>query len=185
MRIISGLFRGKHIHAPGHLPVRPTTDFAKTGLFNILSNRYRFPDIRVADLFAGTGNLSYEFVSRGCSELYAVDNHPGCVRFIRDTFTLLKCGNKAQAVQADALSWLKVQKTPFDIVFADAPFAETPAAELVDAVLKYELIAAGGCLIIEHEVSHECSHLPGFQETRKYGTVCFSFFNPPSPQQLL
>jgi 16S rRNA (guanine(966)-N(2))-methyltransferase RsmD len=176
VRIISGNFRGKSIIAPPHLPVRPTTDFAKTGLFNILASRYRFAGIRVADLFAGTGSLSYEFFSRGCTEIIAVDRNAGCIRFIRDTFKSLQSPPTILQVQSDALEWINKTTETFDVIVADPPFAETPAEELVSRVKSRSLLRPGGILIIEHSATRDLSSLPGFTERRKYGLVCFSFF---------
>ena len=176
VRIISGHFRGKSIQAPAHLPVRPTTDFAKTGLFNILASRYRFHTIKVADLFSGIGSLSFEFFSRGCSEIASVDRHPGCVRFIRDTFKLLNAPATVRVVQSDVLEWLNTTPETFDVIVADAPFAETPAIELVDRVRSRALLRSGGVLVIEHAPDRDLSDLTGFTERRKYGQVCFSLF---------
>lgn len=177
MRIISGTLRGKTIQAPTHLPVRPTTDFAKTGLFNILASRYRFNAIRVADLFAGTGSLSYEFFSRGCTDITSVDRHPGCIRFIRDTFKQFNAPTSVVTIQSDALEWLNKTTEAFDVVLADPPFAETPATRLVDLIRTRSLLRPGGVLIIEHAPDRDLCDLPGFTERRKYGQVCFSFFS--------
>lgn len=176
MRIISGRHRGRIIKAPAKLPVRPTTDFAKTGLFNILQNRYRFERIAVLDLFAGTGSLSYEFLSRGCVQITAIDKHPGCVRFIRDTFSQLQAPAGVSVIQADALRWLKASRQAFDVIIADAPFADTPAEALVDTVKHNHLLKKDGSLIIEHASTSELDSLSGFQERRRYGQVSFSFF---------
>lgn len=156
--------------------MRPTTDFAKSGLFNILSNRYNFRNCTVLDLYAGTGALTYEFASRGCSKVTAVDKHPGCIRFIKETLQLLQAVPGIQAVNADALRFLKNSRGPYDIIIADAPFAETPAAELVEIVFNQSLLTPKGVLIIEHETTQPLTGLPHLQETRKYGTVSFSFF---------
>lgn len=176
MRIISGNFRGKTILAPSSLPVRPTTDFAKTGLFNILATRYRFNQIRVADLFAGTGSLTYEFFSRGCNDIISVDRHQGCIRFIRETLKNLKAPPTIYQLQTDALEWINNTTETFDVIVADPPFAETPAQELVTRVANRSLLRSGGVLIIEHAAERDLSSLPGFTERRKYGLVCFSFF---------
>jgi 16S rRNA (guanine(966)-N(2))-methyltransferase RsmD len=104
MRIVSGKWKGKRIVAPKNLPTRPTTDFAKEGLFNILNNRFFFDDLRVLDLFAGTGNIAYEFASRGAREITCVDQNKGCVRFIGEMADDL--GANIQSVQLDA--WLFV-----------------------------------------------------------------------------
>lgn len=178
MRIISGTFRGKKIQAPAGLPVRPTTDYAKTGLFNIIASRYRFSQLSVADLFSGTGSLTYEFFSRGTTVLTAVDRAPGCVRFIKETLKSLQAPDKVVAIQSDVLSWLETCADSFDIIVADPPFAETPASEIVDIVSNRKLLRRDGILIIEHAGDRDLSGLPGFAESRKYGNVRFSFFKP-------
>jgi 16S rRNA (guanine(966)-N(2))-methyltransferase RsmD len=176
VRIISGRHRGRLIRPPAQLPVRPTTDYAKTGLFNILNNYYRFDRIAVLDLFAGTGSLSYEFLSRGCEQITAIDKHSGCVNFIRCTFDLLEAPSGVNVIKADVISWLQRCSIQFDVIIADAPFAETPGEELVRIIAEKKLLKAGGCLIIEHVSTMELSQLPGFREKRSYGHVSFSFF---------
>lgn len=176
MRIISGIYGGRQLHPPKNLPVRPTTDFAKTGLFNVLSHRYNFKKLKVLDLYAGTGALTYEFASRGSTEVTAVDKHPGCIRYIRETLRLLQVAPGIQAINADALRFLKNCNQQYDIIIADAPYAETPAAALTELVFGLTLLRPGGLLIIEHESRQPLNEVPYLLETRKYGNVSFSFF---------
>jgi 16S rRNA (guanine966-N2)-methyltransferase len=177
MRIVSGKWKGKRIVAPKNLPTRPTTDFAKEGLFNILNNRFFFDDLRVLDLFAGTGNIAYEFASRGAGEITCVDQNKGCVRFIGEMADDL--GVNIQPVQLDA--WLFVQKTTtsYDIVFADPPYDWDKHEALAEAIIQKGFLKEGGEAIIEHSADTDLSHLPGFFEHRKYGHVHFSFFSRP------
>lgn len=177
MRIVSGKWKGKRIVAPKNLPTRPTTDFAKEGLFNILNNRFFFDDLRVLDLFAGTGNIAYEFASRGAGEITCVDQNKGCVRFIGEMADDL--GANIQPVQLDA--WLFVQKTTtsYDIVFADPPYDWDKHEALAEAIIQKGCLKEGGEAIIEHSADTDLSHLPGFFEHRKYGHVHFSFFSRP------
>jgi 16S rRNA (guanine966-N2)-methyltransferase len=177
MRIVSGKWKGKRIVAPKNLPTRPTTDFAKEGLFNILNNRFFFDDLRVLDLFAGTGNIAYEFASRGAGEITCVDQNKGCVRFIGEMADDL--GANIQPVQLDA--WLFVQKTTtsYDIVFADPPYDWDKHEALAEAIIQKGFLKEGGEAIIEHSADTDLSHLPGFFEHRKYGHVHFSFFSRP------
>ena len=177
MRIVSGKWKGKRIVAPKNLPTRPTTDFAKEGLFNILNNRFFFDDLRVLDLFAGTGNIAYEFASRGAGEITCVDQNKGCVRFIGEMADDL--GANIQPVQLDA--WLFVQKTTtsYDIVFADPPYDWDKHEALAEALIQKGFLKEGGEAIIEHSEDTDLSHLPGFFEHRKYGYVHFSFFSRP------
>jgi len=177
MRIVSGKWKGKRIVAPKNLPTRPTTDFAKEGLFNILNNRFFFDDLRVLDLFAGTGNIAYEFASRGAGEITCVDQNKGCVRFISEMADDL--GANIQPVQLDA--WLFVQKTTtsYDIVFADPPYDWDKHEALAEALIQKGFLKEGGEAIIEHSADTDLSHLPGFFEHRKYGHVHFRFFSRP------
>jgi len=177
MRIVSGKWKGKRIVAPKNLPTRPTTDFAKEGLFNILNNRFFFDDLRVLDLFAGTGNIAYEFASRGAGEITCVDQNKGCVRFIGEMADNL--GANIQPIQLDA--WLFVQKTTtsYDIVFADPPYDWDKHEALAEVLIQKGFLKEGGEAIIEHSSDTDLSHLPGFFEHRNYGHVHFSFFSRP------
>jgi len=177
VRIVSGKWKGKRIVAPKNLPTRPTTDFAKEGLFNILNNRFFFDDLRILDLFAGTGNIAYEFASRGAGEITCVDQNKGCVRFIGEMADDL--GANIQPVQLDA--WLFVQKTTtsYNIVFADPPYDWDKHEALAEALIQKGFLKEGGEAIIEHSADTDLSHLPGFFEHRKYGHVHFSFFGRP------
>ncbi len=178
MRIISGTHKGRRITAPKLLPVRPTTDMAKEALFNILHNQYHFEGVTVLDLFAGTGNLSYEFASRGCLHITAVDSNRKCVRFIEATAKSLAL--PITAVNGKVLAYL--QKTPslFDIIFADPPY-DQPHGDFLkihEIVFGRSLLREGGKLIIEHSKHTTLSGLAGFEELRKYGGSVFSFFSP-------
>ena len=157
MRIVSGKWKGKRIVAPKNLPTRPTTDFAKEGLFNILNNRFFFDDLRVLDLFAGTGNIAYEFASRGAGEITCVDQNKGCVRFVGEMADDL--GANIQPVQLDA--WLFVQKTTtsYNIVFADPPYDWDKHEALAEALIQKGFLKEGGEAIIEHSADTDLSHL--------------------------
>ena len=176
MRIISGKYRGKRIVAPKRLPVRPTTDMAKEGLFNILNNRYFFNELNVLDLFTGTGNISYEFASRGVLHITAVDQNAHCVRFVAQTSASL--GSEIKTVKSDALKFLHDTGQTLDIIFADPPYAFTAkeCEKIVEAIFKKDLLSQDGLLIIEHAPQTDLCSLPHFQESRKYGSSVFSFF---------
>jgi 16S rRNA (guanine966-N2)-methyltransferase len=177
VRIIGGLYRGKKIQAPESLPVRPTTDFAKTGLFNILLNHYDLEKIRVLDLFAGTGSISYELLSRGCSEIDIVDRNKACVQFIRQTMEKLRAPSGIRVHYADALTFLGKDQQKYDVIFADPPFDMEITQDLVHSVHDLNKLDDDGLLITEHQSLKNYSGLPGFYEMRKYGNVSFSFFN--------
>lgn len=176
MRIISGTHKGRRLTAPKNLPVRPTTDFAKEALFNVLHNRFYFDDLSVIDLFAGTGNISYEFASRGCKHITCVDAHPGCIKFIAKTARELQFS--IETVKSDAFSFLEKTGRQADIIFAD-PFYDLPEdrfAELVRLVFGNRLLLPDGLFIVEHFKRNTLAHLPHFSYSKKYGSSMFSFF---------
>jgi len=175
MRIIRGTHRGRKITAPANLPVRPTTDLAKESLFNILDNHIYFEDIRVLDLYAGTGSISYEFASRGSQQVIAVDIHPYCVRFINETATRLGF-NQMKAIRSSSLGFLNHCSDKFDLIFADPPYDLEGVEEVVKLVFEKDLLRESGWLIIEHSQEKDFSAFPNFAEHRNYGKVNFSFF---------
>lgn len=174
MRIVSGTHRGRIIKPPKNLPVRPTTDIAKESLFNILNNLICFEDLKVLDLFAGTGSISFEFSSRGCKEVTAVEQNFKCVNFIKKTSDQLNMGG-IKVVQANTFSFLKTS-LQYDLIFADPPYDIGRYEELTNLILNNNILAKEGLLIIEHPAEIQLSHFPGFSQLRNYGKVHFSFF---------
>jgi 16S rRNA (guanine966-N2)-methyltransferase len=175
MRIVAGKFRGRVIRPPKGLPVRPTTDQAKEALFNILSHRLDFEGMRVLDACAGTGNMSYEFLSRGVTELVAVDADAKCVQFIQSTFREL--GEKgARAIQQPVEKFFKGPAQEFDLIFMDPPYAMPGQDALVAHILAGGWLARDGVFILEHSSLQDFSGLAEFVELRKYGGSSFSFF---------
>jgi 16S rRNA (guanine966-N2)-methyltransferase len=175
MRIIGGKNQRRQIHAPVKLPVRPTTDMAKEALFSILNNHFDFEVINVLDLFAGTGNISYEFASRGAVEIISVDINNQCIQFIRETAGKLQMSN-LKAVRAETFHFLSFCKTSFDIVFADPPYDMERIKEIPDAVFSADILKVEGMLIVEHGERVKFTDHPNFFESRHYGKVWFSFF---------
>lgn len=175
MRVISGNFRGKIINAPNTLSLRPTTDFAKTGLFNILCNRCDLEKVSALDLFSGTGNITYEFISRGTPYIVSVDSNPLCTKFIKSTFKFLSAG-RAEVVCADALFFLEKNNIAFDLIFADPPFNFLHYSNLIDAALNKKNLKANGFFVLEHQNKVSFNSHPSFIEERKYGNVMFTFF---------
>jgi 16S rRNA (guanine966-N2)-methyltransferase len=175
VRIITGKFRGKQIHPPANLPVRPTTDFAKVSLFNILNNLVDFEGLRVLDLFAGTGSISYEFFSRGASMVTAIDKDSHCIAFISKTAESMKADN-LEAVREDALQFLKHPFGQYDLVFADPPYDMEGIETIPDQVLGSGILIPDGYFILEHSRDQDFSDHPDFHEHRKYGNVNFTFF---------
>ncbi len=176
MRIISGKYKGKRLTAPKKLPVRPTTDMAKEGLFNILRNQYNFSLISVIDLFAGTGNISYEFISRGTQNITAVDSHYACLSYIKTI--ALELDSPIETVKSDVYSYLEKVKHSADIIFADPPYDFTTEqfSKIAALVFDNELLNKDGVLIIEHSKHTSLEESPYFSNSRKYGGSVFSFF---------
>lgn len=179
MRIISGIFRGRHIRPPANFKARPTTDFAKESLFNILANQYDFEGLDVLDLFSGTGSISYEFASRGARSVLALEMVPAHYKFIRDTVKSLDL-DQVSVIRADVFKYLKRPYQSFDIVFADPPYDHPGLAELPDLVLSTEILQNKGVFILEHPGSFSFTAHPLFHEHRKYGGVNFTMFRKSS-----
>ncbi len=175
-RIISGRFRGKKIQAPKNLPVRPTTDFAKEALFNILNNHLYFDEIKALDLFAGTGNISYELASRGCGDITAVDGSPACTRFIEKTAESMQLEG-LKVIRSEALQFLQRDFRSYDLIFADPPYDYEDYQKIVETVFMNRLLTDEGILVIEHQQRVSLEELDHFVESRKYGNVRFSLFS--------
>ena len=174
MRIINGTLKGRRFTLPGHIPTRPTTDFAKTGLFNILDNRIDYEETIALDLFHGTGSISIELVSRGCKQVTSVDIHTGCNQFLRQVAVDFKL--PITVIKADALPFVESLKQGYDLIFADPPYDWPSYMPLVEMILNGSKLNTEGWLIIEHDTRHDFSLMPRFVEERKYGNVHFSFF---------
>ena len=175
MRIISGKYRGKKINAPKNLPVRPTTDFAKESLFNILANRVDFEDLKVLDLFAGTGSISFEFASRGSKSVKAVDMNNHCIDFIRKMADDLNFSNLT-STKSNVFQYLNNNIDSFNLIFADPPYDLADSVNIPDLIFDNNLLKDDGILIIEHSRNLSFSEHSNFREHRKYGNVNFSFF---------
>ena len=178
MRIISGTHKGRVIHAPHNLPVRPTTDFAKEGIFNILNNNFEFDGLTVLDLFCGTGNISYEFASRGCTDITSVDQNYACCEFVKKTISAYKM-DQVKVIKSDAFSFLKKTANTFHIIFCDPPYElELEKFKLIpEIVFSNNLLKPEGWLIVEHGPHTDLSVMEHFKEKRNYGNVNFSIFD--------
>ncbi len=174
MRIISGRFKGRILKAPQKLPVRPTTDQAKEGLFNILHNWYDFDELRVLDLFAGTGNIGYEFWSRGVAHLTSVDQHQGCVNYIKGQYREMEING--EVIRSEAGRFLEKTEGNWDIIFMDPPYGMPGLDHLVSRIFERDLISGHGVAILEHPSQESYTHLEHFSEQRKYGGSIFSIF---------
>lgn len=175
MRIIAGTLRGRRLNPPTSLPVRPTTDMARESLFNILNNYVDYEECAVCDLFAGTGAVSVEFISRGAAEVVAVDNNSQCIDFIRSTADRLNLAN-LRPLRVDAFDYIKRSPRQFDILFADPPYALETLPQLPDLVFAGTILAEGGIFVLEHSAQHQFDQHPNFWQHRHYGKVNFTFF---------
>lgn len=176
MRIISGSHKGRRIQAPKNLPVRPTTDMAKEALFNILRSKINIPRSSVLELFAGSGNMSYEMLSRGAASVHAVDIHHACIAFIKKTATTLDF--EITTTKSDVFEFLKKHNGSYDLIFADPPYAfeEDEFLQIPNYVFERNLLNPGGMLIIEHSKHTDLSAHSHFDNARRYGGTVFSFF---------
>jgi 16S rRNA (guanine(966)-N(2))-methyltransferase RsmD len=163
------------IKPPKNLPVRPTTDLAKESLFNILNNKIDFNGKSVLDLFAGTGAISFEFISRGCLPVTSVDLNFHCTKFIKSTSESLKMGNH-KIIRSEVFRFLKTNRAKYNIIFADPPYAMDRFSELVRVIFDKNMLHENGLLIVEHPREVDFSNEKHFFEKRKYGKVNFSFF---------
>lgn len=175
MRIIGGKFRGKVILPPSDYKARPTTDFAREGLFNVLDNEYEFDSLAVLDLFGGTGAISYEFASRGAGEIYCVEMNPANASFIKSTAASFGMDN-ITVVRHNVFEFLPICKKKFDIVFADPPYAIEGLDTIPDKVFSCGIVHPGGYLILEHPGTFSFAGHPKFVKEKKYGNVHFTFF---------
>ena len=175
MRIISGKYRGRTINPPRNLRARPTTDFAKENLFNVLVNLVDFEELDVLDLFSGTGSISYEFASRGARSVTSVEVNSVHYNFIRQTARELKFDN-FYAVKANAFLYLKSCTKKFDLIFSDAPYDLEGSEEIISIIFERDLLENDGFLIFEHSKEQNFSDHPKFWQSRSYGSVQFSFF---------
>jgi len=178
VRIIRGSHKGKKIVAPKNIKARPTTDFAKEGLFNILENKLDFESISVLDLFCGTGNISLEFASRGAERVLSVDIALASFKFLNNVIRQLELEH-VHPIKKDAYRYLRTCSEKFDVIFADPPYENEHIRSIPGLVFDNELLEHEGYLIVEHSKQTDFSDNPYLVETRNYGKVNFSFFEHP------
>ncbi len=175
MRIISGSFKGRMIHPPKNFKARPTTDFAKESLFNIINNNFDYSDIKALDLFSGTGSISYELASRGSSDIVSVELNYNHFAFIKKTAAELKF-SQIKVVRADVFKFLKTCNRTFNLIFADPPYDLENIESIPDIIFEKELLESEGWLILEHGSRTDFSTHENYKEQRVYGSVNFSIF---------
>lgn len=180
MRIVGGKYRGRTFIPGKSFKARPTTDMAKESLFNVLQNLTDFENIRALDLFAGTGSISYELASRGCTNITAVEIFPPHVNFIREVIE--KLGEKhIRLVKSNVFVFAAHIKEQFDLIFADPPYDHPKFAEVADLIFIHNLLKPEGIFILEHSGDYDFSKHAKFKELRRYGSVHFSIFENSLP----
>ena len=181
MRIIGGKFKGRRFNPPAkNWPTRPTTDFAKEGLFNILNNSLDFTELKVLDLFGGTGNHSYEFISRGCKDVTYVDKFGGCVAFVKKTSKELGIEAYLKINKADVFKFMMRTTEKYDYIFAGPPYPLPNLDTIPDKIFEHQLLNPEGWLVLEHNPNHNFEEHSYFFQVRNYGTTLFSFFENPA-----
>lgn len=175
MRIISGKLKGRTFNPPKYFRARPTTDFAKENLFNILNNRIYWEETSALDLFGGTGGISYELFSRGCKKVVCVEKDFKHAGFIEKTKNELKAENFT-VLKMDVFKYLEYYNQKFDFIFADPPYDLKNFEEVPKQVLAKDILNEEGLFILEHSKEYDFSEYPEFVEVRTYGSVNFSFF---------
>lgn len=178
MRIISGKWKGRRLSAPKNLPTRPTTDFAKEALFNIINHRLFLDEITALDLFAGIGSISLEFASRGAQKIVSVEQNQKCVQFIQETKLKLEAEN-IDVIKSDVFQFLsKPSQEKFDVIFADPPFdmSSDDYFKIIQLVFENNFLEEDGIFVLEHPQSITFDEQLNFTEHKKYGNVHFSFF---------
>lgn len=176
MRIIGGKLRGKSINPPAGYKARPTTDFAKEGLFNALDNEFFFDDLAVLDLFGGTGSIAFEFASRGAGNVISVEMNPVNAGFIKKTAAALGVDDTVKVVHHNVFDFLQLCALRFDIVFADPPYALEGLETLPDKVFAQEILYPECYFILEHPGTFSFVFHPRFVKEKTYGKVHFTFF---------
>jgi len=175
MRIISGIYGGRRLSPPKNITARPTTDFAKESLFNLLNNRMDFEGIDMLDLFAGTGGIGIECASRGAREVTAVE-----IAHVQQNWIIACCRQlgirNLSVIRGDVFKFLSACRTKYDLIFADPPYALEQLPALPDVILDRNILKEDGWLVIEHGKDTDFTDHPRHKETRTYGSVHFSFF---------
>ncbi|GLR16272.1 RsmD family RNA methyltransferase [Portibacter lacus] len=177
MRIISGTFKGRKFYPPAKKwPTRPTTDYAKEGLFNMLMNEIDFEETKMLDLFGGTGNHCYEFISRGCNDATYVDKFGLAVKFVHQIAGELEVSDKINVVKYDVFKYVAKCTETYDYIFAGPPYALPTLDKLPDEIFATNILSKDGLFVLEHDHTNDFSDHPNFLKQRSYGSAIFAFF---------
>lgn len=175
MRIITGKYKGRHFDIPRSFKARPTTDFAKENIFNVINAYVDWEETTALDLFAGTGSISLELLSRGCQQVISVEKDRDHARFISQCMEKLDT-NEHILIKGDVFRFLKSCHQKFDLIFADPPYALPELETIPDLIFQYDLLKEDGLLVFEHGKNNDFSTHPHFIEHRSYGSVNFTLF---------
>lgn len=175
MRIITGIYKGRRFDIPHTFKARPTTDFAKENIFNVLNSYIDFEDATALDLFAGTGSISLELLSRGCQQVVSIEKDRDHHAFIRQCVQKLGADNSV-VIRGDVFRYIKSCSQQFDFIFADPPYQLTELTQIPDLIFEKDLLKEEGIFVLEHGAQNDFSNHPHFVEHRKYGSVNFSIF---------
>ena len=177
MRIIRGKLKSRRFSIPKNFPSRPTTDFGKEGLFNILENTFSLQDLAILDLCAGTGNITYEFASREAGKILAVDTNYNCCKFIQKMVSENDLSDDVSVLKSDIRDFVRKTERTFDLIFMDPPYESLIYEEVITTIFERKLLNEDGILVVEHSKRKDLSHMPHFDKTKDYGGVSFSFFS--------
>lgn len=175
MRVITGKYKGRHFDIPRTFKARPTTDFAKENIFNVLNGYIDFEDCRALDLFAGTGSISIELLSREAQYVVGLELDRDHCTFIRQCIDKLGTDNYS-LIRGDVFRYLKSCRETFDLIFADPPYALKNLEEIPQIVLDKDILSEDGIFVLEHGKHNHFEEHPCFLERRAYGSVNFSLF---------
>lgn len=177
MRIISGTFGGRKFYPPAdNWPTRPTTDFAKEALFNILTNEIDFSSTKMLDLFGGTGNHCFEAISRGCQDATYVDKHGPCLKFVKSLAEELDVSDNLKVVRYDVAKYISASPDAYDYIFAGPPYPLKWLNQIPQMMFESSLLNKSGMFVLEHNPNHDFSSFKYFDRMKKYGSTLFSFF---------
>lgn len=177
MRIIRGKYGRRRFDVPTNISARPTTDFARENIFNVLENYMDFDGKNALDLFAGTGAISIEFLSRECAHVTAVEKAAVQYRFIKSVAERLGDVNLS-LIKGDVFKFVETCTEKFDIIFADPPYDLKNFGDIPGLILNSKMLKDDTIVVVEHSKAYDFSSLPGFREHRAYGSVNFSIFQP-------
>ena len=176
MRIVGGEFGGRRFSPPARIPARPTTELAKEGLFNMLSNSTDLEGIKTLELFGGTGSISYELASRGAADLTLIERDPTTIDFIKNTVKALGIADRLHIIRGDVFKFMKQCTDQFDFIFADPPYDLLNIDQLPLLVFEKKLLLPEGIFVLEHSPRNDYQRHPNFERMKNYGTTVFTFF---------